>query len=420
MVAEALVRRYGCTVVGLDQSSEMLAGAQAKLDRDPQLASNIELVRGEAESLPFGDGEFDHLTFTYLLRYVNDPGATLTELARVVKPGGRIASLEFMLPPTHRAFLWRAYTASLHACPRPADLPGLAEVGRFLGPSITDLYRRLPLDGSWSCGAGPGRSARGEGDELRRRRRDLGHAWLSRQAAGLLRPPSGRLARHRHRASSAVHGLEPGQRRFGAAAAAQIHTDRFVATLAAFFLAVGISAHTLDELNGRPLKTELSDRTLIALAAVSLAGAMGIGIAGCIIVSATLMPFVSAGGFFVVAYNLELFGGRFHTAFWLAFAWAAFPALTSWWVNTLSFASAKVGGGGRPGGGRVLRPGQRAANALDPGTQAEAEDRLSQRRAAPRRRHGHPADRGGDLGARSTRRSAASPGRWSSCRSGWS
>jgi hypothetical protein len=129
---------------------------------------------------------------------------------------------------------------------------------------------------------------------------------------------------------------------FGAAAAAQIHTDRFVATLAAFFLAVGISAHTLDELNGRPLKTQLSDRTLMALAVISLAGATGIGIAGCIIVSATLIPFVLAGGFFVVAYNLELFGGRFHTDFWLAFAWAAFPAITSWWVNTLSFASVEV------------------------------------------------------------------------------
>jgi len=129
---------------------------------------------------------------------------------------------------------------------------------------------------------------------------------------------------------------------FGAAAAAQIHTDRFVATLVAFFLAVGVSAHTLDELNGRPLKTLLSDRTLIGLAAVSLAGAIGIGIAGCIVVSATLIPFVLAGGFFVVAYNLELFGGRFHNAFWLAFAWAAFPALTSWWVNTLSFGSLKV------------------------------------------------------------------------------
>ena len=129
---------------------------------------------------------------------------------------------------------------------------------------------------------------------------------------------------------------------FGAVAASQIHTDRFVATLAAFFLALGISAHSLDELNGRPLGTQLSDRALVALAVVSLAGAIGIGIAGCFIVSATLVPFVVAGGFFVVAYNLELFGGRFHTDFWLAFAWAAFPALTSWWVNTLSFGSLKV------------------------------------------------------------------------------
>lgn len=129
---------------------------------------------------------------------------------------------------------------------------------------------------------------------------------------------------------------------FGAAVASEVHTDRFVATLAAFFLAVGISAHALDELNGRPLKTELSDRTLIGLAAVSLAGAIGIGIAGCIIVSPTLAPFVVAGGFFVVAYNLELFNGRFHTDFWLAFAWAAFPALTSWWINTLSFESPKT------------------------------------------------------------------------------
>jgi hypothetical protein len=129
---------------------------------------------------------------------------------------------------------------------------------------------------------------------------------------------------------------------FGAAAASQIHTDRFVATLAAFFLAVGISAHALDELNGRPLKTELSDRTLIGMAVVSLAGAIAIGIVGCVIVSATLAPFVVVGGFLVVAYNLEFFGGRFHTDFWLAAAWGAFPALTSWWVNTLSFGDAKT------------------------------------------------------------------------------
>lgn len=129
---------------------------------------------------------------------------------------------------------------------------------------------------------------------------------------------------------------------FGAAAATEIHADRFIATLAAFFLAVGVGAHTLDELNGRPLKTKLSDRTLIGLAVASLAGAIGIGIAGCFVISASLAPFVLAGGFIVVAYNLELFGARFHTDFWFAASWGAFPALTSWWVNTLSFGSAKT------------------------------------------------------------------------------
>jgi demethylmenaquinone methyltransferase/2-methoxy-6-polyprenyl-1,4-benzoquinol methylase len=147
MVAAALVRRYGCQVVGLDQSREMLAGAQAKLDAEPELAARIELVSGEAESLPFADGEFDHLTFTYLLRYVEDPGATLRELTRVVKPGGRVASLEFMLPPNAIArSLWWIYTrGAMPVLGRLASRDWYV-VGRFLGPSISDLYRRLPLD----------------------------------------------------------------------------------------------------------------------------------------------------------------------------------------------------------------------------------------------------------------------------------
>jgi len=147
MVAAGLVRRYGCQVVGLDQSREMLAGAQAKLDAEPELAARIELVSGEAESLPFADGEFDHLTFTYLLRYVEDPGATLRELTRVVKPGGRVASLEFMLPPNAIArSLWWIYTrGAMPVLGRFASRDWYV-VGRFLGPSITDLYRRLPLD----------------------------------------------------------------------------------------------------------------------------------------------------------------------------------------------------------------------------------------------------------------------------------
>jgi demethylmenaquinone methyltransferase/2-methoxy-6-polyprenyl-1,4-benzoquinol methylase len=146
LVAKALVRRYGCMVVGLDQSPEMLSRAEARLSADPELADRVELVPGEAERLPFGDGEFDHLTFTYLLRYVEDAATTLAELVRVVKPGGRIASLEFMLPPNAVArALWRAHTR--------IGLPALGrmisrdwyEVGRFLGPSIEDLYDRLPL-----------------------------------------------------------------------------------------------------------------------------------------------------------------------------------------------------------------------------------------------------------------------------------
>jgi hypothetical protein len=127
---------------------------------------------------------------------------------------------------------------------------------------------------------------------------------------------------------------------FGAAAAPQIHGDRLLATLAAFFLAVGVAAHALDELHGHPLKTQLSDRSLIALASVGLAGAIGIGIASLFLVSTSLAPFVATGGFLVLAYNLEVAGGRFHTDFWFAAGWGAFPALTSWWANTLSLESA--------------------------------------------------------------------------------
>ena len=148
LVAAALVRRYGCLVTGLDQSEAMLAGARRRIERDRELAESIELVRGEAESLPFGDGEFDHLTFTYLLRYVDDPGATLAELARVVRPGGRIASLVFGLPdpPLWRP-LWRLDTRAI--LPARGFVRGGREwwrVGRFLGPSIEGLYERWPLE----------------------------------------------------------------------------------------------------------------------------------------------------------------------------------------------------------------------------------------------------------------------------------
>jgi demethylmenaquinone methyltransferase / 2-methoxy-6-polyprenyl-1,4-benzoquinol methylase len=145
LVSKALVERWGCRVVGLDQSAAMLGGARAKLAASTRLAERIELVEGEAETLPFADAEFDHLTFTYLLRYVDDPAATLRELARVVKPGGRVSSLEFCLPQGIWLPLWRLYTrVGLPALGR-LDSRGWFEAGRFLGPSIERFYRSYPL-----------------------------------------------------------------------------------------------------------------------------------------------------------------------------------------------------------------------------------------------------------------------------------
>ena len=147
LVARELVRRYGCRVVGLDQSPQMLAAARARRARDEALAERLELREGEAERLPFADAEFDHLTFTYLLRYVDDAAGTLAELARVVRSGGRIAALEFAVPAGPLAWAWRAYARALLPVAGFA-LGGRAwwRVGRFLGPSIEGLYRRLPLE----------------------------------------------------------------------------------------------------------------------------------------------------------------------------------------------------------------------------------------------------------------------------------
>jgi hypothetical protein len=128
----------------------------------------------------------------------------------------------------------------------------------------------------------------------------------------------------------------------GAAVAPTVHKDRLLAALGAFFLGVGVCAHALDELHGRPLRTRLSDRSLVALAVFGLVGAVAIGVAGVAIVSVSLVPFVAAGAFIVLAYNLELFGGRFHNDFWFALAWGAFPAFTSYWANALTLRAEGV------------------------------------------------------------------------------
>jgi|SRR5579863_5289119 len=144
MVAFALAER-GATVVGLDQSEAMLGGAQARLERTPQLADRLSFMLGEAESLPFGDGEFDALSFTYLLRYVDDRSATMRELARVVKPGGRIAMVEFGVPanPALRG-LWRIHTRVGLPLIGRAVSRDWYEVGRFLGPNIEQFHATSP------------------------------------------------------------------------------------------------------------------------------------------------------------------------------------------------------------------------------------------------------------------------------------
>lgn len=126
----------------------------------------------------------------------------------------------------------------------------------------------------------------------------------------------------------------------GAAAAPHIYANRLAAALGAFFLAVGISAHALDELQGRPLETKLGRSTLIGLAAAGLIGAVGIGVAGTVVVSPLLAPLVLAGGLLVPAYNLELAGGRFHGDTWFALAWGGFPAFTGYFANALTIRPA--------------------------------------------------------------------------------
>jgi demethylmenaquinone methyltransferase / 2-methoxy-6-polyprenyl-1,4-benzoquinol methylase len=143
-VAIELVRQHGCRVVGVDQSPEMLDGARARIEA-VGLVDRITLVEGGAEQLPFPDSAFDALTFTYLIRYVGDPGATLAELARVVRPGGIMAGLEFGLPRGVWRPLWELYVRVGLPVSGRVIARGWREVGSFLGPSIRELHNRLPL-----------------------------------------------------------------------------------------------------------------------------------------------------------------------------------------------------------------------------------------------------------------------------------
>jgi demethylmenaquinone methyltransferase/2-methoxy-6-polyprenyl-1,4-benzoquinol methylase len=138
LVADRLLAR-GHEVTGLDQSPDMLAAARRRFD------GRVQLVEASATAIPFPDASFDHLTFTYLLRYVDDPGATLAELARVVRPGGTVASLEFSVPRGVWRPLWDLYVGVGLPLAGRLISPAWHEVGRFLGPSIRGFYEEWPL-----------------------------------------------------------------------------------------------------------------------------------------------------------------------------------------------------------------------------------------------------------------------------------
>jgi demethylmenaquinone methyltransferase / 2-methoxy-6-polyprenyl-1,4-benzoquinol methylase len=135
-------------IVGVDQSAEMLAAGRERVER-AGLTGRIELGEGNAQSLPFPDAGFDALTFTYLLRYVDDPEGTMRELVRVVRPGGTIAMLEFGLPRGVWRPLWELYVRVGLPLAGAAVSPGWHEVGRFLGPSIREFHERVSLERLW-------------------------------------------------------------------------------------------------------------------------------------------------------------------------------------------------------------------------------------------------------------------------------
>ncbi len=151
-VTRRLVKKTDAHVVGVDLSDEMLTEGRREVERR-DLGARVSLARARAEELPFADASFDALTFTYLLRYVADPQAALIELARVVRPGGRIASLEFAVPAS-RGWRWSWWLYTRLALPTLGYVFGGRawwEVGRFLGPSISTHYRRYPID--WTLNA---------------------------------------------------------------------------------------------------------------------------------------------------------------------------------------------------------------------------------------------------------------------------
>jgi len=329
LVAVELARRYGARVVGLDRSADMLRQASR---RNGLIAG---LVNARAERLPFADATFDHVTFTYLLRYVDDPAATVRELVRVLKPGGRLAALEFGVPSSPLAFaLWRLYTRAVMPLAGSLLSRKWREVNAFLGPSIERFYRAHPQ-------AAVERYWRDAGlSEVRSRRMSLGGGIV--MSATKRDAPAASDAR----LGTAFYALRPGGWRdywtllhppytawhlsyvlLGAALSPAPDPRIVLGALLAFGLAMGVAAHSFDELQGRPLGTRIPAPVLVALGALGLAGATALGIAAVAMLGPAFGLFVAAGVALVLLYAFE--APLVHSDLGFAVAWGAFPVLTA-------------------------------------------------------------------------------------------
>ena len=295
-----------------------------------------DLVHARAERLPFPDASFDHVTFTYLLRYVDDPAATLRELARVLRPGGRLATLEFGVPGGLAYPFWWLYTRIGLPLAGWVVSSRWRDVGAFLGPSIESFYRRHPqrlIDGYW----------RDAGlTDIRVRRMSLGGGTvMSATRSSLVSAAIEGSAP----LGAAFYALRPGGWRdywtllhppytlwllsnalLGAAVAPAPDLRVVAGGLLAFGLAVGVAAHSFDELPGRPLSTRIPSGVLAALGVVALGGAIALGIAALPLVGSGLLAFVVVGAMLVIGYAFE--APVIHSDLGFALAWGAFPALT--------------------------------------------------------------------------------------------
>ena len=331
-----------CALAARDGRGDRRASTSAERDarrgrgatsRARASTERVGLVLGRGEQLPFADGAFDALTFTYLLRYVADPAATIAELARVVRPGGAIASLEFAVPPSP---FWRACVVGLHAA-RPARRRardrGRAwyDVGRFLGPSISRALRGLSgaVDPRRLAARGH-RARRAPPHEPRRRARHVGHAVVTRSDAG--RRPTARAAAgpaFYTDAEAAAATVAPGLVDAAAPAlhrvAPRLRRDRRVPPRTGERLAPPRDAARVLPRRRRRRRTPSTSCTgarcapssptgsLVAAAVLGLGGAAVLGIIGIATVGPWLGAFVAVGVVLALGYNLELFGGALHS-----------------------------------------------------------------------------------------------------------